>query len=200
MKKEYLIFLVAAVLAFNLGYNAFPSSKKISFSAPAVLDSGKGSLVEFQMSLRVGSGLTLVNIKNAAFKEDSENALRKARNLAESYLGTTSSNLDIVLEIMGNGNEVSGESAGGMFALAIIALQTGRKLKTDVAISAAISESAELEEVGGIEEKILAAKENSRKVFLVSKNQPIKEEQSVGSGISIIRVKNLKEAAGYMIE
>ncbi len=200
MKKEYLIFIVAAILAFNLGFNAFPSAKKITFSAPALLENGKGSLVEFKMSLRFGQGMTLVNIRNAGFKEDAENALRKARNLAESYLGTSTSNFDIVLEISGNGNEVSGESAGGMFSLAIIALQTGKKLKQDVAISAAINEFGELEQVGGIEEKILAAKEADRKVFLVSKNQPIKEELNVGSGISIIRVKNLKEAVSYMIE
>ena len=85
-------------------------------------------------------------------------------------------------------------------AVAIIALETGRGLRKDVMISALITERGELRDVGGIEEKILAAKEGKRNIFLVSSNQKIKDEDELGKGISIIRVGDLAEAAKYLIE
>ncbi|MFH1750884.1 MAG: S16 family serine protease [Candidatus Micrarchaeota archaeon] len=195
-----VLLLIAMGIAFNLGYSAFPSGKKLVFSAPAITDSGKGNLIDFEMQLARGEGRTLVSIGNANFKDDVEYALRKARFNAEKYLGISPEKVDIILSVKGEASQVSGESAGGMFALAIIALETGRTLRQDVAISAVITESGELGEVGGIEEKIIAAKEGNRAFFLVSNGQKIKDEGEVAMGIRIIRVSNLEEAVKYLIE
>ncbi|HLC48198.1 MAG TPA: S16 family serine protease [Candidatus Norongarragalinales archaeon] len=194
------LLICAMAIAFNLGHSAFPSGKKLAFFAPAITDSGQGNLVEFEMQILPGEGRTLVNIQNADFKDDVEYALRKARFNADKFLGISSSKFDIVLSVRGEGSLVSGESAGGMFAVAIIALETGRGLRKDVMISALITERGELRDVGGIEEKILAAKEGKRNIFLVSSNQKIKDEDELGKGISIIRVGDLAEAAKYLIE
>lgn len=195
-----ILIALAMLISFNLGYLLLPSPKAISFSAPAIGSLGKGSLIDFEMRITQGSGKTLVNIQNADFKEDVENALRKARFNADRYLGISSGHFDISLSVKGEGNMVSGESAGGMFAVAIVALATGRELRNDVIISAVILENGNLEEVGGIEEKIIAAKEGKRNVFLVSSGQKIKDEQEVTQGIRIIRVRNLEEAVKYLLK
>ncbi len=204
MENKYIalfLLLVAMGIAFNLGFNAFPSAKHLRFSAPAITDTGKGNLISFDMFLAKGEGRTLVNIQNAGFKEDVEAALRKARNNANNYLGISPDKIDIILQLEGGGgSDVSGESAGGMFAVAIIALHTGRQLREDVAISAVISEDGRLEEVGGIEEKIIAAKEGNKKIFLISEGQKVKEEEELGRGIRILRVDNLEAAVAYLIE
>ncbi|MFH0971746.1 MAG: S16 family serine protease [Candidatus Micrarchaeota archaeon] len=194
------IILIAFAISFNLGYNALPSPQHIKFQAPAIMDNGKGNLVEFEMFVTRGEGRTLVNIENAAFKEDVENALRKAKFNAYEYLGIRAGGFDLTLEVKSDGSDVSGESAGGMFAVAIIALHSGRRLREDVAISATISEDGTLSDVGGIEEKILAAKDAKRNMFLVSANQRIKDEEEIGKGISIARVKDLADAVKYLIE
>lgn len=191
---------LAGMISFNLGHAFVPSAKTVSFYAPAINENGKGNLIEFSMYFTRGSGRTMVNIQNAAFNSEVEDALRRARLLANNYLGISPKKIDLVLEIRGDGSTVSGESAGGMFAVAIIALHTGRSIKKDVAISAMIGDDGNLAEVGGIEEKIMAAKESNRKVFLVSKNQKIKDEGYLSEGIKIIRVANLSDAVKYLIQ
>lgn len=194
------VLILSMAIAFNLGHSGVPTGRKIHFYAPAITDLGKGSMIEFEMQLMWGEGRTLVNIQNADFKDDVENALRKARFNAGNYLGISNGNFDAVLSVKGEGSSVSGESAGGMFAVALIALQTGRNIRQDAAISALITQTGELKEVGGIEEKIIAARENHRSVFLVSASQKIKDESEVGRGIRIIRVSSLGEAVKYLIE
>ncbi len=195
-----ILLLLAAVVSFNLGYSAIPQASGISFYAPAINEDGQGSLVGFEMRMAQGNGRTLVNVQNAFFNSEVEDALRKARLKSDEFLGASSSYLDIYLEVKGQGKDVSGESAGGMFAVALVALRTGRHLREDAAISAMIDEQGELAEVGGIEEKIIAAREMDRKYFLVAKGQKIKDEGEIASGIGIIRVRTFGDAVSHLLE
>ncbi|MFH1258063.1 MAG: S16 family serine protease [Candidatus Micrarchaeota archaeon] len=197
-----VVFFLAATIAFSLGYYSIPSFRHVVFFAPALNEDGKGSMVEFEMFYLKGEGRTLVNIGNADFSDDVENALRKARFFANEHMGVQTGRLDLVLQVNGGGDnrKISGESAGGMFAVGIIALQTGKTFRKNVAISATLNEKGELADVGGIEEKIIAAMETGRGVFLVSSKQQIKDEPELSRGIRIIRVSNLGEAAKYLLE
>jgi predicted S18 family serine protease len=194
-----LLLVFTFLISLNLGYNFFPSPKHITFFAPAISDDGKGSLFEFEMFYQPGEGRTLVNVQNAKFQADVENALRKAKFNAYKYLGIPGNKYDLIFQAK-DGSDVSGESAGAMFAIAIIALHTGKKIRSDVTISATISEDGTLSDVGGIEEKIIAAKDGKRKAFLVSATQKIKGQSELEKGIAIIRVGKLEDAVSRLLE
>ncbi|MFH1199880.1 MAG: S16 family serine protease, partial [Candidatus Micrarchaeota archaeon] len=174
--------------------------KSVTFSAPAVNAEGNGELVGLRMSLQPGYGRLLVNVREVAFRESIDAALRKAVIASEKYSGVRLSNYDIVLDVDSQGfSELSGESAGAYFAAALIAMQSNRGLNPDASMSAAISENGTLLPVGGIDEKIIAAKAGSRKVFVISDSQEAKFEDSLSSGIEIRRAKDLSAALPYLL-
>ncbi|MFH1107178.1 MAG: S16 family serine protease [Candidatus Micrarchaeota archaeon] len=201
-KKNFhaLVILAAFVLAVALGYFAVPVPKSIAFSAPAITEDGKGRLVGFRMSLQPGPGRLLINVESVAYREDTDSALRKARSAAENYLGVRLANYDIVLDVESDGfREVSGESAGALFAAALIALESGRKLNPDAAISAVLDEEGILQPVGGIEEKIIAAERADRSVFVVSGGQSVRFEDELARNITIRRAYSIRDALPYVL-
>lgn len=196
-----IIVLVTFVFAVALGYFTAPVPKSISFSAPAITEEGKGRLVEFRLSLQPGFGRLLVNVESVAFKEDIDSALRTARAASEKYLGARLNNYDVVLDVDSDAgfSEVSGGSAGALFAAAIIAVQSGKTLRQDVAISARIGEKGELLPVGGIEEKIYAAQQGERRLFIVSDGQQVRFQDEFSKNISIKRADTISDALPYLL-
>ena len=204
MKKKTVlksIVLAAFLLSIGLCYFAAAVPKGISFAAPAVTEEGKGRLVEFRLSLQPGAGRLLVNVESVAFKEDIDTALRTARAASEKYLGARLDNYDVVLDVKSDGgfSEVSGGSAGALFAAALIAMQSGKSLRQDAAISARIDENGGLLPVGGIEEKIYAAGQGNRRLFIVSEGQQVRFGNEFSKNISIRKAASISEALPYLL-
>ncbi len=200
MKVVYPV-LLALVIASSalLGYFAFPAPFQFAdLHAPAITQQGTGVLVKFRVSLEPGSGRTLINIHNAEYKQDAENAVRKARINAENILGVKLAYTDLVIDVGATGSEVGGESAGAMFAVGIISAYTGKKIKNEVAMSAGITEDGKLFTVDSIEEKILAAIASGKKTFVVADGQFIKNEASLA--IEVVRASDLNQALVHLIE
>ncbi len=196
-----VIIIIASWTAFDLGYSAVPPARSVFFSAPAVSGEGKGVMVSFRLSLTPGSGRLLVDVGSAFFREDTERSLRKARAAAEKHLGASLASVDIALSFETGEKVVAGESAGAAFALAIASAYLGRPLREDVALSAALSEDGAVSPVDGIEEKIIAAREWNKNVFLVASTQAIKQEKQLeeATGIRIIRINDLGDAARHAL-
>ncbi len=196
-----LLSVAVLLIAFNLGFQAAPVSHSLDFSAPAIGEDGKGTLVAFSLhAFAGGKGRLLVNVKEAAFKPDVEHALRQSAAAAESYLGVQLNHYDLLLEVQDSSNirEVSGESAGALFSAAVVALMSNHKLRSDTIVSASLDAEGKMGPVGGIEEKILAASQQGKRVFLVSADQEIKYSQ-LGDQIAIKRAKTLSEALPYLL-
>ena len=90
--KINLLFVAILVILTSgaglLGYLVAPiPHSSVDFYAPAITDAGAGALVKFRVSLIPGSGKTLVNVENSRYREDSENALVKAKKNAEDIIG-----------------------------------------------------------------------------------------------------------------
>lgn len=202
MKGEALILIILLLLAAGagtLGYLVSPHKQSYAdFYAPAITDSGQGALVKFRVSLSEGSGRTLVNIQNSRYREDTENALLKARKTAEDIIGVKFEYYDTVLDVESIGAEVGGESAGAMFAVGIVAAYTNKQVKQDAIMSAGITTTGLLFAVEGIEEKILASRNNGKRTFVVAQSQEIRNAQNI-AGIEIIRAANVKEATEQML-
>lgn len=79
---------------------------------------------------------------------------------------------DVHIHVPAGAIPKDGPSAGAAIAMALLSLLTGRPAKRDVAISAELTLSGRLLPVGGIKEKILAARRAGLKtVVLPSKNR-----------------------------
>ncbi len=202
MKFEITAIVVLVILTIAsglLGYTSAPSPGKYAdFYAPAITDAGEGALVKFRVSLSPGYGRTLVNIENSKYREDTENALLKAKRNAEKQLGMKLVYHDVVLDVEAIGSEVGGESAGAMFTVGIVSAYTGRKIASDATMSAGITENGLLFAVDSIEEKIIAAKQGGKKKFIVAESQGIKNGNYI-EGIEIIPVVDVVEAANQLL-
>ena len=191
--------IVLALASALLGYLVAPRQEShVDFYAPAITNSGEGALVKFRISLPPGYGRTLVNVQNAKYREDTENALIKAKKNAENMLGVKLTYYDTVLDVEAIGSEVGGESAGAMFAVGIISAYSGRKINEGTTMSAGLTSNGLLFAVDGIEEKIIAAKNSGKTKFVVAKSQTIKNERDI-TGIEIIRVADIKQAAEQLL-
>jgi ATP-dependent Lon protease len=82
-----------------------------------------------------------------------------------------------------------------MLTTAIIAGVLQKEIRKEVAISAVVGEDGRALPVGGIEEKLFAAIEKGKTVFLVSKDQKIKYEDEFQKKIKIVRIENAEDAA-----
>jgi len=94
---------------------------------------------------------------------------------------------------------VSGESAGALFASAIVSVFTGKPLNSKTEISAMLASNNSLLPVDGIDEKILAAYAAGKTRFIVSSQQVIPNESELPPGIQIIKVGNVSEAVKAML-
>ena len=198
-KTALVLVAVGFLAALLLGYNTPLATQKVVFQAPAITEGGEGVLVYFKMWLRPGNGRILVNVDNAFYKEDSENSLRKAKRIAEKYIGLRLNAYDIVLEIDGQ-RIVGGESAGAMFSAAIAAAFTGKKLREDVTASAALTEEGLLAPVDSLEEKMRAAYEAGKDHFIIARGQQMQGEEFLKQKINIVRVDSAEEAIQLMLE
>lgn len=194
------LLVLTSTAAFIIGYLIFPASRTTQFDAAGISDLGKGVIVRFEVSSSPGTGKTLVNVANARYKEDTEQSFLDARLAAEKALGADFKTTDLTLEVKGDQSYVSGESAGSAFAIAIIANNLGRKVRSNAAISAALGEDGfTLEPIGGADEKILSAIENGKTLFVISTGQDLRYESDLAKKITIARVSNIRQAFQLMV-
>ena len=197
------IIVCAAAAALFLGYALFPSTKETRFQAAAIGDSGEGVIVDFALRSRPGNGALLINVENAEWRADAEKSFRASREHAESFLGVPLSNRDFELELRSREGGVEGESAGAAFAIAIIANYLNVQPCEDAIVSAALdagnASNDALLPIGGAEEKILAAAQAGKRVFVVAQDQPLKYEGELAQRIQVERARTLREAVALLL-
>ncbi|MBI5635996.1 hypothetical protein HY993_03485 [Candidatus Micrarchaeota archaeon] len=202
MKKLFFALIgVAFLSALSLSYFLTArDAHTVEFSAPAITEVGKGMLIGFTVKATPGSGRVLVNIENAFYREDVENSIKKAKAIAGDYLGLNPNGFDLTIELKSSQKIVGGESAGVAFVTAIAAAMSGKKIRSDVAVSAAVDERGNALAVNGVDEKILSAIELEKNYFIVAESQTILHEQTLSKSIQIVRVKNAGDAIKLMVE
>ena len=95
-----------------------------------------------------------------------------------------------------------GPSAGITMATAILSAATGIPVRADLAMTGEVTLRGRVLPIGGLKEKILAAKMAGVKTVLVPQenDKDIAElEQEVTDGLEIHMVKNMEEVAGYAL-
>ncbi len=195
--------------------------KKAQMPIVAVDSNGNGVTSTLLTEIRPGSGLVLVNINNVLADYNMQLSARTAAKVASNYTNISLSNIDIIYSIETSADLVEGPSAGASMAISTIIMLQNKTLKKDVVISGLINEDSTISQSGGLDKKILAAKQSGIKTFLLNK-QPFNKDYEPSkkcnlyenieycevrfvqksltteeSGIIVVEVNNIKEALEY---
>ena len=192
---------------------------------PAVDKEGNGVITTIVVEVMPGIGRTLVDINNLLFWADTQESIRKARDVAANYTGLDLNNYDLIYHIYANASVVGGPSAGAAITVVTIAALLDKNIRPDVMITGAINYDGTIGPVGDILSKAKVAKENGANLFLVPLTQgkeTMYEEREVCKkygnveyctkeqipkiidigqevGISVIEVKDINEALNYFL-
>ncbi|HMQ03278.1 MAG TPA: endopeptidase La [Pyrinomonadaceae bacterium] len=156
-------------------------------------------------SLPGGSGLTLTGQLGEVMKESAQ--------AARSYLWSHAGELNIDPEaIKQNGVHVhvpagaipkDGPSAGVTMASALASLYTGRKVRSDTAMTGEITLSGLVFPVGGVKEKVLAAhRAGIRRIILPAQNEPDIEEipEDLRNELEVIPARHISDVIAAALE
>jgi ATP-dependent Lon protease len=109
---------------------------------------------------------------------------------------------DIHIHVPSGAIQKDGPSAGIAIAVALISLLTGKPARKDVAMTGEITLTGRILPVGGIKEKILAARRAKVKtVLLPEKNRVDVEElpEKIKQGIETVLISNIEEAVDLVL-
>lgn len=137
----------------------------------AVTSAGKGVLNRGDVEIRSGQGRVLIDT-NPFVEPDTQQSLEIAKSVAEKYTRMSLRSMDAIYSVSRTDAKlVGGPSAGAAFTVATIAAIEGKKIRDDAAITGTISPDGTIGQIGGVVEKLTAAAENGKRLFLVPRGQ-----------------------------
>ena len=158
-----------------------------------------GDTLEIEVNVMPGKGdIKLTGKLGDVMKESAQTALSYIRSIADRYDIKTEffSEHDIHMHIPEGAVPKDGPSAGITMATAMLSAITNKKIKATVAMTGEITLRGRVLPIGGLKEKILAAKMAHIKTVLVpKKNKPDIAELSdeITGGLDIIYVSAMEE-------
>jgi ATP-dependent Lon protease len=158
-----------------------------------------GELLNIEVAVLPGKGkLTITGKLGDVMQESAQAAMSYVRSRAQ-LLGLDREfyqNLDIHIHVPEGATPKDGPSAGITMATAITSALTGRSVRRDIAMTGEITLRGRVLQIGGLKEKIMAAKVGQIKTVLI----PIDNEKDleeipveVTAGLTIIPVRHMDE-------
>ncbi len=161
-----------------------------------------GTTLQIEVNVMPGKGgFKLTGQLGDVMKESAEAGISFIRSVSAEY-GIDDSfftEYDIHIHIPEGGVPKDGPSAGITMATAMLSAITGRKVRSDVAMTGEITLRGRVLPVGGLKEKLLAAKTAGiRTVCVPEKNRGDIEEVSeeIREGMEIVFVSSMEEVLG----
>jgi len=201
--KNYisLTFALIAMLLLSTSYASFVGSAYIY--APAVLtQSNKGILSLFYLNVTTGNGMVTISGPSSV-GESTLNSAQTGVAYACKYLGLNMSDYNFSYVIEDKNVSVSGPSGGLAFTLDAISALSHKPLLHNFTLTGTISPDGSVGEIGGVYDKVAAAKTHNLKFVLV----PYVENGSFENllyyvtqqtfGIPLVEVKNASQAFAY---
>ncbi len=173
-----------------------PAGGDILFVEAARMPGISGSRGEFTITGQVGQ----------VMQESMKAALTWVRGSAERYgIDPTSfQKHDVHLHVPSGGIPKDGPSAGVVMATALLSLFADRAVKPYVALSGEITLSGQVLPVGGIKEKVLAAKRSGVRIMVMPKDNEANVQEDIPAhlreGMTFHFVKTIDEALGHAFE
>ncbi len=228
MEKFFIGLLLAACVTFAVaGYFSAPEKDAggyVTVDILGVTEDGEGVVMPLGMSVRPGNGKIFVDVSRPLFSPDTQENMRTAVKAAAAAAGKDPGKYDFTFFLGSEDTTVQGPSAGAAMAIGALALLENKHIKRGYYITGKITPDGRIEPVGSVLEKAGALPAGS--VLLVPANQSTDtkkvEECSVSTargyyrtdcrieyvpvdveeetGVNIIEVKSLEEAAEIMLE
>ena len=164
-----------------------------------------GDIIFVESSLmKGGKSLTLTGRLGEVMRESAQAGLTYIRSMAKELNIDEGfyENNDLHVHVPHGGVPKDGPSAGVTIATSMVSLLTGRPVKADVAMTGEITLKGKVLPVGGIKEKILAARRAGiKKVVLPKDNEKDLTEvpEIVKQGMEFIFVNNLEGVFQYAL-
>ena len=117
----------------------------------------EGAVADLYLEIKEGSGRVFPDTFPLT-KVDTQISTRFAKDIACSYLNKDCSGYDFIYTIMADSPIIAGPSAGGAITLLTLSLLDDFKLDEKTGITGTINSGGLIGPVGGIKEKINAAK------------------------------------------
>jgi ATP-dependent Lon protease len=152
-----------------------------------------GSIIEIEAvafgASASGKGSVRFNDAAGAMAKDS---VFNAAAVLRAVTGLDTANYDLHINIIGGGN-IDGPSAGVAIFLALYSALTKTPLPQDVAITGELSIQGKVRPVGGIVEKLYAARQAGMRAILVPKEN-LREIDRALAGIDVIPIASVEQA------
>ncbi|MDU5301532.1 MAG: endopeptidase La [Dialister micraerophilus] len=164
-----------------------------------------GEVLDTEAVTIKGKGrLILTGQLGDVMKESAETAYTYIRSRAKK-LGLKENfyeSLDTHIHLPEGAVPKDGPSAGITMATAMASIYTGRKVRGDTAMTGEITLTGEVLPIGGLKEKLLAAKQFGVKQVLIpikNKRDLVDMPKNIQEGIDIIFVKNVEEVLAHAL-
>jgi ATP-dependent Lon protease len=152
-----------------------------------------GSIIEIEAvafgASSAGKGSVRFNDAAGAMAKDS---VFNAAAVLRAVTGLDTANYDLHINVIGGGN-IDGPSAGLAIFLALYSALTKTPLPQDVAITGELSIQGKVRPVGGIVEKLYAARQAGMRAILVPKEN-MREIDRALAGIDVIPISSVEQA------
>ena len=197
--------LIAALIGiFALAAVASPATVGTSFiHAPAViLFNNTGSLTNISVTITNGNGTVNV-IGPAVVGQSTIQSAQTAAMYASTYTHHNESLYNFTYSIEDAGDNVSGPSAGAAMTMLAISAFDGKPLRPDFTMTGTISPDGGIGPIGGVYDKVAAAKANGMRLVLVPKVPGSSTEDELyllvqtTFGIPLVQVANISQAAHF---
>lgn len=158
-----------------------------------------GDTLQIEVNIMPGKGeFQLTGQLGDVMKESAQAGISYIRSVSEQYEIDKEffKEYDIHIHIPEGAVPKDGPSAGITMATAMLSAITKRKVRKDVAMTGEITLRGRVLPIGGLKEKILAAKNAGIKTICVpKKNEPDVEEiaQEIKKGLEIVFVENMEQ-------
>ncbi|OUP49720.1 endopeptidase La [Lachnoclostridium sp. An181] len=162
-----------------------------------------GDTLQIEVNVMPGKGeLILTGQLGDVMKESARTGISYIRSVGEQYLVAPDyfEKHDMHIHIPEGAVPKDGPSAGITMATAMLSAVTGRKVRADVAMTGEITLRGRVLPIGGLKEKLLAARNAGMKLVLVPKeNERDVEDLSaeITKGLEIIPVSHMTEVLKY---
>ncbi|UCH80107.1 MAG: endopeptidase La [Nitrospiraceae bacterium] len=172
---------------------------RIGVATGLVWTESGGSIIFIEAVHMKGSGeLILTGSLGDVMRESAQAALSYIRSNAESFEIDDNffKSTDIHIHVPAGAIPKDGPSAGATIAMALVSLFTGKAAKKDVAVTGEITLTGRILPVGGIREKLLAAKQAGVKTIIIPAKNRVEIDSlpdAIKKALDIHFADNLKD-------
>jgi len=168
---------------------------------PAVAANGEGVLTSIEATVTAGNGGVYVDIE-PFISVDTQESAKIAAKVAANKAGVSIDNYNVLFKIVADTEIVDGPSGGSALALLAYAEFTGKKPRSDLALTGTIEPDGSIGKIGGVVQKAEAARKMGVKLFLVPSGQSVQGGVDLTQygerwGMQVVEVSSMDEAIKY---